>query len=265
MFELLGFENTLRFGAFLIVLVLMALWEFLLPRRAGMNRSYRWPANFGIIAVNTVILLAIPVTAVGAALVSIQYKFGLFFAIEVPFWPKVILSLLVLDVVIYWQHRIFHMVRPLWRLHRMHHTDTGFDVSTALRFHPVEILLSILLKAVVIILLGAPVFAVVLFEIILNCSAMFNHSNVRMPLWLDRFIRLGVVTPDMHRVHHSNDPAEFNRNFGFCLSIWDKIFRSYTAQPRNGHKDMTLGLNIYNTRDEAGLVKLLSQPFRTPN
>ena len=260
--DFLGFDTLLRLIPFISILTLMVVWEAVLPRRAESQRLRRWPSNFGIFLVDAAMLIALPVSAVAAALFSIEYKFGLFFWVEFSFWPKVIFCLLALDLLIYWQHRLFHMFNTLWRVHRMHHTDTVFDVTTALRFHPIEIFLSIFLKAGVIILLGAPVLAVILFEIILNGAAMFNHSNIRIPLWLDQVIRWVIVTPDMHRVHHSIHKREYSHNFGFSLSIWDRLFRSYTPQPEDGHQTMTIGLDKFNAPGEARLDKLISQPFR---
>ena len=262
MLQSISFESQVRLGVFLVILVTLVMLELLWPRRGDIIRRRRWPANFGVFALNVVMLAILPVTAVSAALVSLEYKFGLFFWVEVPFWPKVIFSVIVLDLVIYWQHRIFHMWDMGWRFHRMHHADTGFDATTALRFHPVEIFISVLIKAVAIILLGAPVFAVVLFEVILNGSAMFNHSNFRLPLWLDRLIRPVIVTPDMHRVHHSTISSEHNMNYGFALSVWDRIFGSYLPQPSAGHEEMEIGLKRFREPAEMRVDKLITQPFR---
>jgi sterol desaturase/sphingolipid hydroxylase (fatty acid hydroxylase superfamily) len=264
MTESIGFETLVRLVPFVVILSLMVIWEAVFPKRSTSLRKLRWPGNLGIFILDVVMLSLLPITAVGAALVSIEFKFGLFFWFEFPFWPKVIFSMVILDLLIYWQHRLFHIIKPLWHLHRMHHTDTGFDVTTALRFHPLEIILSVLVKAVAIIMIGAPVFAVIAFEIILNGSAMFNHGNIRMPKWLDSIIRIFIVTPDMHRVHHSTIPEEHNTNFGFALSIWDRIFGSYVAQPSVSHENMTIGLDIFNKPDEARIDRLISQPFRNP-
>ncbi|MYB34554.1 MAG: sterol desaturase family protein, partial [Gammaproteobacteria bacterium] len=174
----------------------------------------------------------------------------------------VILCILVLDLLIYWQHRIFHMIEPFWRIHRMHHTDTAFDFTTALRFHPIEIFISILIKAVAIVLLGAPAFAVIAFEIILNGSAMFNHGNIKIPPVVDRLLRCIIVTPDMHRIHHSIDPKEHNMNYGFFLSVWDRIFGSYLNQPRQPQTTMPIGLEVFNQDSEARIDRLITQPFR---
>jgi sterol desaturase/sphingolipid hydroxylase (fatty acid hydroxylase superfamily) len=262
MIESLGIESQVRLMAFSVIFFGLVLLELVLPRRRDSRRPLRWPGNLGIFVVNAIMLGLLPVSAVAAALVSIEFKVGLFFWVEVPFWPKVIFSLLVLDVVIYWQHRIFHMIPALWRIHRMHHTDTGFDVTTALRFHPIEIFLSILVKGAFIILIGVPVFAVVLFEVILNGCAMFNHSNVRLPLWLDRIVRPLIVTPDMHRVHHCMSDTEYNYNYGFSLSLWDHLFGSYRDQPEGQHESMLIGQKVFNQPGEARLDRLVTQPFR---
>lgn len=261
--ENLSLDMIVRLYAFFIVLGTMVVWELFLPRRADIRRWPRWPSNFGIVIINSLMLIAIPVSAVAASLFSLQHKFGLFIWAEISLWPAILISFLVLELIIYWQHRIFHMFPFLWKIHRMHHTDTGFDVSTALRFHPVEILLSILIKVGVIILLGTPLLGVIIFEIVLNASAMFNHSNARLPNWVDKYLRLVIVTPDMHRVHHSIHNDEHNFNYGFFLPIWDRIFSSYKDQPRDGHEMMKIGLSIFNQPEESRLDKLLTQPFRS--
>ena len=195
MFDSIDFEILLRSIPFAVILCLLILWEYVFPKRIGVERWQRWPSNLGIFTINVVMLMILPISAVLATLVSIEHKFGLFFWYEISFWPKVIFTLVVLDLTIYWQHRLFHKFRILWRIHRTHHTDGVLDVTTALRFHPVEIFLSVVIKAVVIILLGAPTFAVIVFEIILNGAAMFNHSNIRMPVWLDRIVEMVCCHP----------------------------------------------------------------------
>ena len=258
----MSFETQLRLSVFFVLLLGMMMWELLAPRRKTQNRKLRWPSNLGIVVLNTLLLMLAPVTAVGAALFSVFNHFGLFLWLELSLWPSIILSLLLLDLAIYWQHRIFHAIPRLWPIHRMHHTDTEFDVTTALRFHPIEIVISIAIKAAVIILIGAPVLAVIAFEIILNGTAMFNHGNVKLPAVVDKVLRLVIVTPDMHRVHHAVHGDEYNTNYGFNLSIWDRLFSSYTAQPKDGHSEMQIGQHEYRDPDEARLDKLLTQPFR---
>ena len=258
----MSFETQLRLSVFLAVLLGMMLWEYLAPRRKIQNRKLRWPSNLGIVALNALLLMLVPITAVGAALFSVFNHFGLFIWLEWSLWPSIIASLILLDLAIYWQHRIFHALPKLWPIHRMHHTDTEFDVTTALRFHPVEIVISILIKAAVIILLGAPVLAVIAFEIILNATAMFNHGNIKLPMALDKVLRLVIVTPDMHRVHHALHGDEYNTNYGFNLSLWDRLFASYTAQPKDGHAEMQIGQPDYRDPCEARLDRLLTQPLR---
>ncbi len=255
-------ETQLRLAVFFLVLIGMMTWEVLVPRRKTQKRKLRWPANLGIVALNSLLLMLLPVTAVGAALFSIFNHFGLFVWLEMPLWPSIILSLLILDLTIYWQHRIFHAIPQAWPIHRMHHTDTEFDVTTGLRFHPIEILISIVIKAAVIVLIGVPLLAAIAFEIILNATAMFNHANIKLPTAVDKALRWLIVTPDMHRVHHAIHAREYNRNYGFNLSIWDRLFSSYTAQPQDGHSDMQIGQSEYRAPAEARLPKLLTQPFR---
>ena len=255
-------ESVLRLSCFLVVLMLLVAWEWGMPRRQNIARRLRWPPNFGVFLINIVVLSLLPLTAVTTAYFSIEHQFGLFVWLKMPLWLSVLLSLLVLDAAIYWQHRLFHLITPLWRVHRMHHTDLEFDVTTALRFHPVEIVVSMFIKAVVILLLGAPIVSVIAFEIILNSSAMFNHSNIRLPRSVDKYLRSVVVTPDMHRVHHSVHSSEHQFNFGFCLSVWDKIFGSYVEQPGAGHEQMEIGLREFRGLNEGRWDKLLTQPFR---
>ena len=255
-------ESELRLGVFLLVLAGMLLAERCAPRRRPRARKSGWAANLGVGALNVLLLAMLPVTAVGAALFAVFNQFGLLLWLEWPLWPRIIASLLLLDLCIYWQHRIFHRLPAAWRVHRMHHTDTEFDVTTALRFHPLEILVSMLIKAAVIILIGAPLLAVIAFEILLNSAAMFNHGNLRLPQWLDRALRWVIVTPDMHRVHHSVYRDEHDANYGFCLSVWDRLFASYRPAPRDGQQTMRLGQLDYRAAAEARLDKLLTQPFR---
>jgi sterol desaturase/sphingolipid hydroxylase (fatty acid hydroxylase superfamily) len=261
--DLLNHETAIRLGCFSLVLLLMILWEWRRPRRTlSLPRGRRWPANLGIIAVDSVVVrLAFPVLAVGMAGLAADQGWGLFNQLNAPFWLAFIASLLLLDLAIYTQHVIFHRVPWLWRLHRMHHTDLDFDVTTALRFHPLEIVLSMLIKLAVVVALGAPAVAVMLFEVILNATAMFNHGNVRLPLWLDRRLRWMVVTPDMHRVHHSVRVEETDSNFGFNLPWWDRLFGTYRDQPRAGHTGMTIGLEYFRDRRATALTQLLLQPF----
>ncbi|MEK9946457.1 MAG: sterol desaturase family protein [Alphaproteobacteria bacterium] len=258
-------EPTIRLVFFVGVLVVMALWEAVAPRRSDVTRLVRWTSNLGIVVVNTVaVRLVFPAAAVGFAAWAETQGWGLFNAVAVPFWVAFVVSLAVLDFAIYIQHVMFHAVPALWRLHRMHHADLGFDVTTGLRFHPIEILLSMGFKIAVLAALGAPAVAVLVFEVVLNATAMFNHGNVRMPRRLDALLRLFVVTPDMHRVHHSIVPAETNSNFGFNIPWWDRLFGTYRAQPAAGHDGMTIGIEQFRTTRDQWLDKMLVQPAIGP-
>ena len=258
------FEPHIRIAVFGGVFLVMALWEVALPRRRQrVGRSTRWPGNIAIVVIDTLcVRLLFPLSAVGIALLCDEKGFGLLNAWQTPTWLAVVIAFVVLDLVIYLQHVLFHAVPALWRLHRMHHADLEFDVTTGSRFHPVEIILSMLIKLAVITALGAPAIAVLLFEVVLNATAMFNHSNVRMPSGIDAVLRLFVVTPDMHRVHHSAVPAEANTNFGFNLPWWDRLFGTYKAQPKAGHQGMTIGVSNIREVSEQRLDRMLSQPFR---
>lgn len=267
MTALLHNEPIIRLACFFAVLLAMMLWERRKPRRAlSLPRARRWPANLGIIVVDSVVLrLVFPVLAVGVAELAATRGWGLFHGLNTPFWLALLASLLILDLAIYTQHVVFHKVAVLWRLHRMHHTDLDFDVTTALRFHPLEIVLSMLIKLVLVTLLGAPAVAVMLFEVILNATAMFNHGNVGLPRRLDRALRWILVTPDMHRVHHSIRAEETDSNFGFNLPWWDRLFGTYRDQPRDGHAGMRIGLEYFRDQRAIGLYALLLQPFLNPD
>lgn len=262
--SLLAHEPVIRFGFFLSVLVTMALWEVFSARRPqAVGRRTRWPANLMIVVLDTLaVRVLFPVAAVGAALMASENGWGLLNLVALPAWVSVVLAVLMLDAAIYFQHRVFHAVPWLWRLHRMHHADLEFDVTTALRFHPVEIVLSMMIKVAIVVLLGAPVLAVLIFEVLLNATAMFNHGNVRLPLWLDKWLRLIVVTPDMHRVHHSIIRRETDSNFGFNLPWWDRLFGTYRDQPEKGHLGMTIGIEDFRTRRDLRLDQMLIQPLR---
>jgi len=249
-------EPAIRLGFFFGVFSLMALWELLAPRRAlTQSKPARWFNNITLVVLNTALLrIVFPTAAVGMADQAALLQWGLFNQVTVAAPLAILASIIILDAAIYLQHVMFHALPALWRLHRVHHADLDFDVTTGARFHPVEILLSMLIKFAVIILLGPPLVAVVLFEVLLNAMAMFNHSNVRMPAVVDAVLRLFVVTPDMHRVHHSQRDDEANSNFGFNLSIWDRLFGTYRAQPRDGHGGMVIGIDSF--RDAAHCVRL---------
>jgi sterol desaturase/sphingolipid hydroxylase (fatty acid hydroxylase superfamily) len=262
----LAHEPALRLSAFAAVLAVMALWEVLAPRRSRtLARRRRWPANLSIVVLNTLVVrLLFPTAAVGVALVVESRGWGLFSLAGLPGWAAVVAGVVLLDLAIYLQHAMFHAVPALWRLHRMHHADLDIDVTTGARFHPVEIALSMLIKFAVIAALGVPPAAVVLFEVLLNATSMFNHGNVRVPARLEPVLRWLVVTPDMHRVHHSVERRETNSNFGFNLPLWDRLFGTYRAQPRAGHEAMTIGIPEFrDTAECSSLLGMLAIPFRT--
>jgi sterol desaturase/sphingolipid hydroxylase (fatty acid hydroxylase superfamily) len=232
-------------------------------RERSVPRLRRWPANIGVVIVDTLLArIVAPAGAVGFALFAQSRQWGLFHKLSMPGAFKFLLGLLLLDLAIYLQHRLFHYVPVLWRLHRMHHADLDIDVTTGARFHPVEILLSLGLKFLVIIAFGPPIFAVLLFEIALNATSMFNHSNVRIALCLERLLRWFIVTPDMHRVHHSILRRETDSNFGFNFPWWDRLFRTYRPKPEAGHNKMTIGIPQFRDPKELHLHRLLTQPFR---
>jgi sterol desaturase/sphingolipid hydroxylase (fatty acid hydroxylase superfamily)/uncharacterized membrane protein YdjX (TVP38/TMEM64 family)/rhodanese-related sulfurtransferase len=257
-------EPIIRLGCFLGVLLLMVLWEVLAPRRAqAVGRLLRWPNNLGLIVLDTIIVrLLFPFAAVGIAFVAQAQGWGFFNLIHAPAWLAIPVTVLLLDLIIYAQHVAFHAVPWLWRLHRMHHADLDFDVTTGLRFHPGEIVLSMLIKLAAVLLLGAPPVAVLVFEVVLNATSMFNHGNVRLPCRLDRVLRLMVVTPEMHRVHHSIEQRETDSNFGFNLPWWDRLFGTYRAQPALGHAHMVIGIEQFREPRELWLHRMLIQPLR---
>jgi sterol desaturase/sphingolipid hydroxylase (fatty acid hydroxylase superfamily) len=261
---LFAYEPLIRLGAFAGVFVVMAGWEVLTPRRPQtVGRNWRWPNNLGVLAVDALLVrVVLPTTTVGVALVAEAHGVGLFNMIALPVWASIIVSVMVLDLAIYLQHVLFHAVPALWRLHRMHHADLEVDVTTGLRFHPIEILLSTGIKLAVVTAVGAPGAAVLIFEVLLNATSIFNHSNVRIPADIDRILRWFVVTPDMHRVHHSILRRETNSNFGFNLPWWDRLLGTYRAQPAAGHAAMTIGIEQFRDPRELGLDRMLLQPFR---
>lgn len=242
----------------------MAICEGWRPRRSrSFPRRTRWPSNLGVVALNSVLLQAIvPAGAVGFAILCASHGWGVMSSARIPYWIAFAASMLLLDFAIYLQHVIFHAVPILWRFHRMHHTDLDFDVTTGVRFHPVEILISFGIKAGVIAALGAPAAAVLSFEVLLNATSMFNHGDVDIGSYADSLLRLVVVTPDMHRVHHSILVAETNSNFGFNLPWWDRLFGTYRAQPAAGHRRMTIGIEQFRDARELWLDRMLTQPFR---
>ncbi len=262
----MGGETIIRLGAFALTAVLMAVLEVARPRRRpDADRKGRWVGNLGVVAVSTVIArIVFPVVPMALAATLRGQGHGIFPALGLPLTVEIVMGVLILDLAMYVQHRIFHAWRPLWRLHRMHHADTFFDFSTGVRFHPLEILISMAFKLALVALLAPPPVAVLAFEIILNSAAMFNHSNVFLPLPLDRVLRLALVTPDMHRIHHSTDGKEMNRNFGFSFPWWDRLFSTYEDQPAGGHENMQLGLNIFREARYRSLIWMLAMPFTNP-
>jgi sterol desaturase/sphingolipid hydroxylase (fatty acid hydroxylase superfamily) len=256
-------ENTdiLRLGFFVGVFSLVAIGELLAPRRALITpKARRWARNLTLILMNPLVVrLLFPVLATGLAVTASEQGWGLLNNLGIPRWAAMVIGIVLLDLVIYLQHVMFHAVPVLWRLHMVHHADLDFDVTTGLRFHPIEILVSMGIKLAAVAVLGPPVMAVVIFEVVLNGMAMFNHSNLRVPLPMDRILRLIVVTPDMHRVHHSVFPQETNTNFGFNFSWWDRLLGTYRDQPTKGHGGMTIGLHQYSA--PLSLPRLLALPF----
>jgi len=260
-------EPLFRLGCFFGVLTLMLFWETLRPLRKSSLQtgvlSHRRISNVGLSAINTLLLRFLPgIAAIQAAIWAEGSSSGLIPALALDGVWGILVAIVLMDLVIYFQHRVFHAVPWLWRLHRMHHSDRHFDTTTAIRFHPIEIVLSMLIKFTTVLLLGAPVVAVILFEVILNASALFNHGNVSLGKGLDRWLRRLIVTPDMHRVHHSTLPYETDSNFGFCFSVWDRLFATYIPQPRRGHQGMTIGLDEFQDTRSDQLLALLIQPFR---
>ena len=256
-------ELALRLFSALLVFCAMAAWEAAAPfRQAEFGRKTRWPNNLGIIVLDAVILrLILPIGLVGAAAVVEAHGWGLLNLVSAPPWLAFLVALILLDVAIYLQHVAFHAVPALWRLHRMHHADPHFDVTTGLRFHPLEILLSTLYKLAVIAALGAPAAAVLVFEIVLNGTALFNHGNVGLPARLDRVLRWIIVTPNMHRIHHSVRPEETNSNFGFNLPWWDRLFGTYRRRAVVDERVMTIGLDRFRTLRDQRIDRMLIQPF----
>jgi len=258
-------EPSIRLSFFLGVFALVGLWEVAAPRRAlTVSKALRWSSNLGLVVLNTVLLrLLFPLAAVGVAAFCAENGWGLLNHFQVPFALAVPVAVIAMDFVIWLQHVMVHAVPVLWRLHRVHHADLDYDVTTGARFHPLEIVLSMLIKFATITVLGPPVVAVVIFEVMLNATAMFNHGNIRLPAGVDRMLRWFVVTPDMHRVHHSVEDDETNSNFGFNLPWWDRLFGTYRAQPRAGHDAIVIGIHGHtDPREVARLDGMLLMPFK---
>ena len=258
-------EVLIRLSAFIACFTLLVFAERLAPRRhRAIALRERWGGNLGLVVVDTILLRSVPpmITAVGVAALAHARGWGLLGTlVSLPTWLDVVLAVVVLDLALYLQHRLFHAVPALWRLHRVHHTDPELDVTTGLRFHPVEMLLSVGFKAGVVVVLGPPVMAVVLFEVLLNAGSLFSHANLRLPAAIDGLLRAVLVTPDMHRVHHSADPTETNTNFGFTLSWWDRLLGTYRGQPKSGHDAMAIGVEGFVGHAVLSLYRLLIQPL----
>lgn len=257
-------EVPIRLGFFFGIFAVMVLWELAAPRRRlTQPKGVRWANNIGLVVFNSFLArLVFPLAAVGMVVFAREQGWGVLNYFDVPYWLAVIAAVVVLDFFIWLQHVMVHAVPTLWRLHRVHHADLDFDVTTGARFHPLEILLSMGIKFAVIALLGPPVLAVIMFEVLLNATSMFNHSNVRIPAGVDRVLRLFVVTPDMHRVHHSVEDDETNSNFGFNLPWWDRLFGTYRAQPRAGHEGMTIGIRTFRDGKWCSWITgMLAMPF----
>ena len=257
-------EEPIRFAAFLAVFAAVALWELASPRRKALYaRGTRWPHNLGLLAVDALVVrLVAPGVVTGVALAAEARGWGLLNFLAAPPWVAFAFGIVLLDLVVYFQHVMLHAVPALWRLHRVHHADQDIDVTTGTRFHPIEILLSLVVKCAVVAALGAPALTVLVFEVVLNATAMFSHANASLSANADRRLRWFVVTPDMHRVHHSILYDESSSNFGFNMTWWDRLFGTYREQPRLGHQAMTLGVDAFRSAEDLRLDQLLIQPFR---
>ena len=256
-----------RLGVFFAILLVVALWETFQPRRTWhLSRTSRWTNHLLLSFINTLLVrLVIPLTVAAYALILESKGIGLLNWLPLPYWIAVIIGVVLMDLAIYAQHVYFHKLNFFWQFHRMHHTDLDFDVTTGIRFHPIEIVISMVIKFAVVSVLGPPALAFIVFEILLNATSMFNHANVQIPLAVDRVLRCFIVTPDMHRVHHSIVKHETDSNFGFNLPWWDRLFGTYQNQPTEGHLKMTIGLPIFRADSENRIDRLISQPFRNAN
>jgi len=257
-------ETLIRLTVALGIFSVMIVWEFISPRRKQqIGRKLRWPVNLGLAAFNMIVMrLSIGSLAYLSAVTAEQHSFGLLNWIDAPEWLTITVTLLVLDLAIYGQHIMSHQWTVLWRFHQVHHTDLEFDATTAVRFHPLEILFSMLYKVLWVFLLGANPLAVVVFEIILNGAATFNHSNIHIPESVDKKLRWLIITPDMHRIHHSTHPRETDSNYGFSISCWDRLFNTYTAEPQTAQTDMDIGLTSFRDTNQLGFLSLVLLPFK---
>ena len=256
--------NAVRLTVFLIFLIGMSALEALVPRKSRVApRAERWLTNIGFAVIDTIALrILVPIAAVGTAIWAQENSFGILHLVDLPLAVKIITAILVLDLALYWQHVATHKIPLFWRFHKVHHADRDLDASSGVRFHPVEICVSMIFKMFIVAIIGAPLIAVIIFEIILNACALFNHANVRLPIWMDRMLRIFIVTPDYHRVHHSIIETETNSNYGFSLTLWDHLFKSYQAQPAAGHDRMKIGLSEHQDSKPQRLIWSLSLPFK---
>ncbi len=267
MFELTFSEPQIRLIAFSAIFMTLAVVELLAPRlerkeMRGALKTKRWFTNLSMVVISSIALRVIfPLAAVGTATWASGNGYGVFPTLGLPPFIAGVTAFIILDFAVWFEHVMSHKIGLLWRIHRMHHADIGFDLTTALRFHPLEIILSMFWKAAIIVITGPPVIAVLIFEIILNGAAMFNHANIKLPLKLDHFLRKFIVTPDMHRVHHSTEITETNSNYGFNLSIWDQLFGTYVDQPKSGHTNMEIGLEDWRDEKPSKLLWALKVPF----
>ncbi|MCA0433401.1 MAG: sterol desaturase family protein [Proteobacteria bacterium] len=257
-------EAALRLGIFVSVFVAVAALEILLPRRpktADWRR--RWGINLGILVIDVVAQrLTVGAAAFATAIYAQNHGWGLFNLLDWPFWIEALLGFLILDFAIYLQHVLSHALPAFWRLHQVHHADLDVDLTTGVRFHPLEIIISMLYKAAIVAALGIDPWVVIIFEAVLNGFSVFTHGNIHLPEWLDRRLRYVFCTPDMHRVHHSVIPCETDSNFGFCLSVWDRFCGTMLREPAKGQIGVTLGLSQFRRPDDVSLWKILLMPFR---
>ena len=258
-------ENLIRITASISIFCIMIAWEYASPRRQqNINRKQRWPVNLGLAALNMLIMrFSIGSLAYLSAAAAADQRYGLLNWLNAPAWLSILATLLFLDFAIYCQHIASHKWPLLWRLHQVHHTDIEFDATTAVRFHPLEILISMLYKVLCIVLIGADPLAVIVFEIILNGAATFNHSNINIPPAIDKKLRWLIITPDMHRIHHSTIPAETDSNYGFSISCWDRLCNTHVDQPQQPQTTMTIGLKPFRQQSDLGFMRVLLLPFKS--
>lgn len=256
-------EIVIRLGCFMSLFIILAIAEIKFPRRAlTVSKLQRWGNNLSLSFLNSVLVkLVFPVAGTGLAVVAADRHWGLLNNLQLSFWLSTVIYVLIFDFAIYWQHRLFHFFNPLWRLHRMHHTDLDYDLTTGNRFHPLSIILSLSIKLLLVVVMGPMVFAVLLSEILLNLTSMFNHSNIQIPARIDRILRLFLVTPDMHRIHHSQVKLEHNKNFGFNFPWWDRLFGTYIDQPALSQESIMIGISGFGKRSSIWLPRMLQQPF----